>query len=522
MSAAAAAVSSHDEGEEGEDVWEDEASEEQSKLDAEYNNTSSQIVHNGLEVDGAGSRDQPASSSSVRRLLVVSHLFGRSAEVIFQFILVIYLTTSILSDSLLLVSSYGLFSGLLVFFLGGQAGRFLDDGAADNRRLWSLQVVLLGQYGCVVACIVVCYILLDMYDINTTVPSDGLSLDLTTILLLVVIHLLGGFSLLFSEASTVAIEKDWVIVISGNDVNFLRALNVTLRQIDLGCKMMGPAAVGFSLMAVGEQLEPALVAVGIMNIVSFLAEYCCLTRICRAVPDLMVQRTNSDIVQDRDKESGQEVPDDQQRQCAKCSVLGGLFIYFQQDIAASAGGFGLSLLYLNVLSVGDLMTSYLIWRGLSLHLLGIWRGVASIIGLLGTAVYGWSSSRLSLESTSLLSIAFFLSCLTASFCSLFIPNVNVALSILVLGVTASRIGLWTFDLAINSLIQETVPESCRGIVGGTQHSLQALFFAIHFALGLIWSDPAQFHILCIFGYSAVVAAFFLVVAAFLFPRRINS
>ena len=520
------ASSSHDDELDGEgegDAWEDEYCSEKPQ-DVE---SKKEIC--AFEVDGfdCGDEEQletsvassisPPTSTSVRRLLVISHLFGRSAEVIFQFVLVIFLTKCILSDSLLLVSTYGLFSSLLVVFFGGKAGSFLDDSASNNRRLRSLQVVLLGQYGCVVACSSACYLLLNLYNIST----DPLDLPVATIL--VVIHVLGGFSLLCSEASTIAIEKDWVIVISGNDVDYLRALNVTLRQIDLGCKMFGPAAAGFFLMAVGEQIQPAVVAVGIINVISFFAEYCFLTIICREVPALMLQNSNVGSTEHDGRTEGglhAEKTDETKKHCANCSLLSGLSIYFQQDIAA--GGFALSLLYLNVLSVGELMTSYLIWRGLSLHLLGIWRGVASIIGLLGTALYGWWSSRMSLQSTSMWSITFFLVCLTVSFSSLFVPNNDtVALALLIMGVTASRVGLWSFDLSVSQLIQLTVPQSCRGIVGGTQHSLQNLFFALHFVLGLVWSDPSQFHILVTVGYSAVATAFLLVMRGVYFSRQID-
>mmetsp|Transcript_10233 Transcript_10233/g.22146 ORF Transcript_10233/g.22146 Transcript_10233/m.22146 type:complete len:527 (-) Transcript_10233:75-1655(-) len=509
-------------GEGAGDAWEDEYCSEKPQ------DVESKKEMCAFEVDGfdCGDEEQLETSvassisppASIRRLLVISHLFGRSAEVVFQFIVVIFLTKCILSDSLLLVSSYGLFSSLLVVFLGGKAGSFLDDSASNNRRLRSLQVVLLGQYGCVVACSGVCYLLLNLYDLSTD------PLDLPVACLLVAIHGLGGFSLLCSEASTIAIEKDWIIVISGNDVDYLGALNVTLRQIDLGCKMLGPAAAGFFLMAVGEQIQPAIVAVGIVNVISFFAEYCFLTTICRAVPALMLQNSNFDSTEhDGGTDGGlhAEKTVETKKHCARCILLSGLSIYFQQDIAA--GGFALSLLYLNVLSVGELMTSYLIWRGLSLHLLGIWRGVASIIGLLGTALYGWWSSRMSLQSTSMWSITFFLVCLTVSFTSLFVPNNNdtVTLAMLMMGVTASRVGLWSFDLSVSQLIQLTVPQSCRGIVGGTQHSLQNLFFALHFVLGLVWSDPSQFHILMTVGYSAVATAFLLVMRGVYFSRQID-
>ena len=432
----------------------------------------------------------------------MSHLFSRCAEQAFQFVIIIFLTKAVLPGaSLVLVSSYGLYSGLLVFALGSQFGRYLDVASARNRRLRSIRAVLIGQYGCVLVCAVVCYTLLvnedgkDGIETNSTLDS----LDLPTILLLITIHLLGGFSLLFSEASTVAIEKDWVIVIAGgHDDDYLGKLNISLRQIDLGSKMLSPVVVGFFLMAVGERLQPAILAVAIINALSFFVEYCCLTKICSLVPDLMTAVNN----ENDDNQDGE------QRHCASCSFFAGLAIYFQQNIAA--GGLALALLYLNVLSVGELMTAYLVSRGMSLHALGIWRGISSIVGIFGTKVFGFISSKHKLSTTSLLSIAFFFGCLSVSFGSLFVTNQIVAIAFLVCGVSASRIGLWSFDLAISQLIQETVSDTYRGIFSGTQHSLQAFFFAMHFVFGLIWSQPDQFFILVSIGYSAVGFAFLLV------------
>jgi iron-regulated transporter 1 len=328
--------------------------------------------------------------------------------------------------------------------------------------------------------------------------------------------LLGGFSLLFGEASTVAIEKDWVIVIAdGCHADYLGKLNISLRQIDLGSKMLSPTVAGFFLMAVGEQLQPALIAVAIINLLSFFIENFCLTKICALVPGLMMSGGN------QNESSDEDISDQnfERRHCASCGFLVGLIVYFQQKIAS--GGLALALLYLNVLSVGDLTTSYLVSRGISLHFIGLWKGVSSVIGIFGARAFGIISAWRSLATTSMLSIAFFLGCLSVSFGSMFVANQRVELALLVSGISISRIGLWIFDLAISQLIQETVPDNCRGIFGGTQHSLQAFFFALHFVFGLIWSKPEHFFVLAAIGYSAVGVAFLLVLLG-VYQSRIGA
>ena len=469
-----------------EDAWEDE--------------DTTRACPAALEIEHA---DAKTVAPNVRLSLVISHLFSRCAEQVFQFVIIIFLTKAVLPEaSLVLVSSYGLFSGLLVFALGSHFGRYLDVESARNRWLRSIRAVLIGQYGCVLVCTVACYaLLMDEGEDGDDTTSARYPFDPLTTLLLVAIHVLGGFSLLFSEASTVAIEKDWVVVIAGGcGDNHLSRLNIALWQIDLGSKMLSPTLAGFFLMAVGERLQPAIITVAIINVLSFFVEYCCLTKVCSLVPDLMIG-WNDEAAQDDNQDGAQ-------RHCANCSFFAGLVVYIQQNIAA--GGLALALLYLNVLSVGELMTAYLVSRGMSLHTLGIWRGISSIVGIFGTKVFGCISSKHNLSTASMLSIAFFFGCLSVSFGSLFVTNQTVALALLLCGVSISRIGLWSFDLAVSQLIQETVPDRCRGVFGGTQHSLQAFFFALHFVFGLIWSQPDQFFILVSIGYSAVGLAFLLV------------
>ena len=483
-----------------EDSWEDE------QVDSDLSKRGTALE---IDQDDVHAASAETTAPIARRYLVLSHLSSRCAEQIFQFIVIIFLTKAVLPQaSLILVSSYGLFSGILVFVLGSHFAMIATATIAGSRnRLRSIRSILFCQYGCVLSCAVACYVLLigeDGDGDTDTSTSGGYPFDLSTTLLLISIHLFGGFSLLFSEASTVAIEKDWVVVIARpHGADYLGRLNISLRQIDLGSKMLSPTLAGFFLMAVGERLQPAIVAVAIINAFSLFVEYCCLTKICSLVPDLMMSGSD-----DPNESAGEDNPDMEPGHCASCSFFAGLVVYFHQKIAA--GGLALALLYLNVLSVGELMTGYLVSRGLSLQVLGLWRGISSVVGIFGTKAFGCIASKHNLPTTCVLSIAFFFGCLTVSFGSLFVTNQSAALALLVVGVSISRIGLWSFDLATSQLIQETVPDNKRGIFGGTQHSLQAFFFALHFVFGLIWSQPDQFFTLVAIGYSAVGFAFLLV------------
>jgi len=211
--------------------------------------------------------------------------------------------------------------------------------------------------------------------------------------------------------------------------------------------------------------------------------------------------------------------------------------YFSQSI--SYGGVSLALLYMNVISIGGIMTSYLLSKGLRLDLLGIWRGVASIVGMVGTVTYRFSSNRTSLKNTAMWSICYFLGWVSICYCALLflqddynnddngsvksnsdIIGINnekdendtntIALSTLIVGTCMSRIGLWTFDMSISQMMQELVSEDVRCAVGGTQNGLESSFYMLQFGLGMVFPDPEQFQILVGFCYSAVVLSFFLV------------
>jgi solute carrier family 40 (iron-regulated transporter), member 1 len=93
---------------------------------------------------------------------------------------------------------------------------------------------------------------------------------------------------------------------------------------------------------------------------------------------------------------------------------------------------------------------------------------------------------------------------TASF--FFVASYNVSMSLLIFGVCASRIGLWVFDIAVTQLMQEFVPEGIRGVVGGTQHAMNAFFQLSAFCLGFVFPSPKEYDILAFTGCISVLIA----------------
>jgi hypothetical protein len=270
------------------------------------------------------------SISRARRLLCLSHLAAKFTEIGWDFCLVLFLSALTGYQSLTLVSTYGLFSGLLVCLAGPSVGAMID--TVKFTRLEVIQFFIVIQNMSVVVATVCCYFLLTMVkdtnitDFTNTINNvDSRSLasgqptisrhtfsnfippfNGTTLWLLLSIHAFGAIAKLADKAITIALERDWIVVMSkvaamdldedegeflstsdkdyeegesfdssysitaysvgslsldnkdGMDTKVIRKLkqrswlsetNTLMKQIDLMSKVVAPAAGGFLLSA---------------------------------------------------------------------------------------------------------------------------------------------------------------------------------------------------------------------------------------------------------------------------------
>ena len=513
-----------------------------------------------------------------RGFLYLSHFFAQFSEGAWQFCLILFLAAFANYNSLVLVSSYGFVSNGAVCIFGARWGRFID-GA--NRLFVAQRFIISENLCVVLAslcCYVLLGRALDssIGDMsierspNATTDEttrglnawfahrvDGVPLDPVSIGLLVAIHIFGAAAMSLDKGFLVAVERDWVVAMSqyatkalspfncpdqqqqqqqqqqegkadsvDNDTvagmckaskDWLSVTNVTMKQIDLSCKVASPAVAGFLIAAFDDGSDPhhgvhlrgAALAVGVVNAAALVVEYYCSARIYQMLPalaskNILAANNSGNSKQDTAiPMNSSEVPASNTSSwlpCA-CRLSQSIEIYFEQSVAM--GGVSLSLLYLNVLSFGGIMTAYLVWRGMKLDSIGIWRGVSSAVGLLGTFAYHFSAKKMSLIDTGMWSIFYQFCCLSLSFLSLFIKNYSISLVLLILGVIASRIGLWVFDIAITQLMQVHVPDGIRGVVGGVQQSMNSFFFLLSFGLGFLFPDPKDFHIYVAVGYGSV-------------------
>ncbi|KAG7356664.1 ferroportin1 FPN1 [Nitzschia inconspicua] len=480
---------------------------------------------------------------SARRLLYVSHFFNQFSECTWQFCLVLFLAAFSNYQSLILVTSYGLVSYSFVCAFGSTAGRFVD---CANRLQVARQFI--GFENCaVVLATILCYMLLSKKELlqsSTEVQKESLSdwkgipTDPSSVLLLVGIHLLGSIAALLDSGFRVAVERDWIVVMSSCSIHlasgnpsledelaaqkvWLSDTNVNMRQIDLSCKVAAPAVAGFFIAFFddgsgrdhGYDLRGAALLVGGLNAISLAVEWICTRKIYYDIPDLALKAEKSNdedatLVESHTKSGGNNTEvcvQGRGRRCLGMTIPNGLEVYFSQPICWA--GVSLALLYLNVvLTFGGIMTAYLVWRGMNMETIGTWRGVSSAAGLAGTFVYHLMAKTTDLVNIGMVSVVLQFLCLTSCYVSLYVDNDSISYALLIAGVCFSRIGLWVFDIAVTQLMQEHVPAPIRGLVGGVQQSLNAFFTLVAYSVGLFISDPKDFYIYASTAYAGVALA----------------
>jgi solute carrier family 40 (iron-regulated transporter), member 1 len=303
----------------------------------------------------------PTALSSVaalrraRRWLYVSHSSAQFSQQSWEFGLTLFLAALTNYQSLLLVSTYGMVTGLVVCLAGPAAGRYWVDDGRWNRRA-AARILLSAQNGSVIITSALCAVLL----FRRGNLRDGPSL-----LLLLGLHVFGALSQLLDKVFLVAMERDWVVVMgeaarqmsdtTNSNNTWLSDTNVAMKQIDLTCRVAAPAVAG-ALLGASDQLAAAAAGLGLLNAVALVVEYLATARIYHLVPAL-ARHANAEQAE---KKAGARMPR-------------GLHLYLAQPIGAA--GISLALLYFNVLTFGSLMTAYLVSRGMGLETVALWRGV---------------------------------------------------------------------------------------------------------------------------------------------------
>ncbi len=518
------------------------------------NTNHNQEHHHGINRASASiSISIQANAQKARGLIFISHFIAQFSECAWQFLAVVILAGVSNNQSILLVSSFYLSSYVTVALFGAPFGRFID---MTNRHCVALLCIAIKNTSVLLAT-VVCFWLLTIAEhqvMQQNIPEEmdkGMQTtqwilhDKLSVALIALVHLFGSLRFLFNRGFEVAIERDWIVVLSQqrsttDQEAWLSRTNVALRQIFLVCNVISPTFVGW-IVSVGHpeeqsrfsELYTATILIGVLSITSLLIESICVVQACNLVPSLGLppQRTThipappTIAPDDHDKfeniasvQEPQEVEgtwhDESVSMTEKANETMSFHrsyqVYWQQSIVWA--GLSLALIYSNALCFGGAMTTFLLWEGMSIKQVGMWRGLSSAIGLGGTFAYKISTHCTSVVNTGAWGVMYMFGCVTISCASFLVDDNRTSINILVASAAASRIGLWVFDISITLLYQEMVPNGVRGLVGGTQQSLNSCFTMVSGCLGLVFNKPEQFWVIATVGYVCIGIATMLYTA----------
>jgi hypothetical protein len=99
------------------------------------------------------------------------------------------------------------------------------------------------------------------------------------------------------ESKVPVVEKDEnrTICPSASEREWLSHTNVTMRQIDLTCKVVAPSFTGFLAGDSSTDLRVACLAIGLLNMLALVLEYVCTKSIYSLVPDLSNKKRETNI-----------------------------------------------------------------------------------------------------------------------------------------------------------------------------------------------------------------------------------
>ncbi|KAE8385125.1 Ferroporti-1 [Aspergillus alliaceus] len=433
------------------------------------------------------------ASKPVLVRLYISHSLSAWNSRMFEFGAVLFLA-SIYQGTLLYASVYAMVRSLSAVLLSSWLGSAMD---RSNRVKAIRQSIIWQRLPVALSC--ACF----------TALLNPLGPPYISRLLFAAVTLLACFEKLASTANTVAVERDWAIIISDALEIPRQDLNASMRRIDLVCKLLAPVVISL--------IDSFSTAVAIwttlcVNISCVLLEYFAIAQVYQSVPEL--ERAQGGDENDFENESGEGTPD---HPSSQCSLTYNVVHYVKSAVApwreyvaspVLLASFALSILYLTVLSFGTTMVTYLLHTGFNpLQVSGMRIG-AVVAELSGTWAAPFIMNRIGPIRSGLWFLNWQFGSLAAAVAAFaFLDNNSQLVAVsLIVGVALSRIGLWGFDLSVQFLVQEGVGERARSRFSSTEMALQSVFELISFATTIVFPLPGQFKYPVYISYGAITVA----------------
>ncbi|XP_030066148.1 solute carrier family 40 member 1 [Microcaecilia unicolor] len=358
---------------------------------------------------------------SAKFLLYLGHSLSTWGDRMWHFAVSVFLV-ELYGNSLLLTAVYGLVVAGSVLLLGAIIGDWVD----KNSRLKVAQTSLIVQNASVIVCGIILMVVF-LFKSQLVLMYHGWLLTVCYILVITIANIAN----LASTAMSITIQRDWIIVVAGDDRSRLADMNATVRRIDQLTNILAPMAVG-QIMTFGSPVIGCGFIAG-WNLLSMCVEYLLLWKVYQKTPalafkagqkveeqelkELNVQKDMETYLNNKDKpaEVSQLMSEkslamaEVQKEPGCCDHItepfrtfrDGWVAYYNQSVFLA--GMALAFLYMTVLGFDCITTGYAYTQGLSGSMLSFLMGASAITGILGTVAFTWLRRKCGLVRTGFIS-----------------------------------------------------------------------------------------------------------------------
>lgn len=313
--------------------------------------------------------------------------------------------------SLRLAAVYGAALALTVIIFGAPVGRLVD----RTSRLKTAQISLCIQNVMVCVCAAILVVMTTQRHLFTAWDGWALIVAEGFVILTACMAQIGTLG------SKLTIEKDWILVICGQDKTRLAGMNSVLRSLDLSTEVLAPVIVGAVMTTFG--MAAGGIVIACWNVGSLLVEYGLLHYLFYSNEDLRKPKL---IYVDNQKDNEDGMVD--HSKVTKWSVLKGRLIsawgswlaYMKHPVRDA--GLGLALLFMTVLAFDNYSRAFVFESGVSESILGLLTAVASLFGIFGALSYPKLRSKFGIAKTGLFGFGAETFCLTLCVASVFAPG----------------------------------------------------------------------------------------------------
>ncbi|XP_043365130.1 solute carrier family 40 member 1-like isoform X2 [Dermochelys coriacea] len=180
--------------------------------------------------------------------------------------------------NLLLTAVFGLVVAGSVLMFGALIGDWIDRKPRNKVAHASLFI----QNSSVTAC---CVVLMLVFSYKTEI--EQMWHGWFTVFCYAVVIILADLANLASTALTITIQKDWIVVITGDNRGQLAGMNAAIRRMDQVINIFAPLSVG-QVMTWASNVIGCGFILG-WNLISLLVEFIFLSRVYQLVPPLAVK-----------------------------------------------------------------------------------------------------------------------------------------------------------------------------------------------------------------------------------------